>query len=458
MNRRDPRIRRTLDDLSTTFDNLTTTTQTAAFSFTKSYLDPCLASLSNCLDASCAPCVAYRRDRARARRQRHFSRASSRPELVFDFYNDEWEDDEEDVNERTGLLGGWGGAEGLDRILAGSGTQEQPRNQKRTMNYGARDARDTRAGARARGKSLGKGGEADPTVVPGSSMFGFLERLPWKIGGQRGLRYKPSAANLEGLGKDGEEIHSRTEGEALLDDSEDTDSWGEGTASGRQHKRQRSNTVASRDTANSLSSRGDLFPSDEEDDAVALDDDFAMPLERRMTGEDASSGQRGSRSRLARTFSGFTTASRSTKSSNRKGRRIDAESGGGTPGSETRSTPASEAKLSMDEARSLSTESLPTMEEIEQEDAQVREEEDEEVERKRNEAKQVAAQRGLAVDEIPDTAEEHDAGQDAEPGTDAANLVPDAGPSHRDLASPDLLQPTRDRTSTSEAGSNNGSP
>ncbi|MCJ1443120.1 MAG: hypothetical protein MMC23_003617 [Stictis urceolatum] len=402
MNRRDPRFQRTLDDLSGTLETLTTQTQNAAFSFTQTYLNPCLASVSTCLDASCAPCIAARRDRTRARRQRHQSRASSRPELSFDFYNDAWED-EEGADESTGLLSGWG-ADELDRILAGRGGAEQPGGERRVMNYGANAG--PRGRGRTRGLSVGKG-EQDPRVLPGSSMFGFLERLPWRIGG-RGVRYRPSAADLqEGLGR-----KDRSEGDLLLDDSEDAESWGEGPAAGgrrgAQHRRQRSATVKSTSTTNSLSSRGDLFPSDEEDDAVPLDDEFAMALERRNTGEDAPSSARSVKSKLARSMSGFTTGSKSTKSSRRKKRASGGESEPPTPGSDMR-TPTSEVRMTLAEEgkdipEAAENDGLPSMDELRAEDEQVRVEEEAEVERKREEAQKVAAERGLISDEHSDKA------------------------------------------------------
>jgi hypothetical protein len=293
------------------------------------------------------------------------STTRGRPELVFDFYNDEW-DDIEDA-EGAGLLGGWGNDE-LDRLLAGSGGArggggtEQP-GQKRTMSYGSRGAR------RMSLTGPGKGGEMDPNIVPTSSMFGFLERLPWKIGG-RGVKYKPSAADLqENPGR-----KSREEGEALLEESEDEEAV-------QRHQRKRSGTTSSKSTTNSLSSRGDLFPSEDEDDAVPLDDEFTIALTRRTTNQEsdeaASERTRGKRPSTSRT-SLKTASSRETKSTGDNQRR------------------ASIASDKLDSG--ASGPDLPSMEELRREEERVRLEEEAEVERKRQSARQLALERGLSVE------------------------------------------------------------
>ena len=110
------------------------------------------------------------------------------------------------------------------------------------------------------------------------------------------MRYKPSAADLQehpGLRPSDLEV----EVEPLLEDED-------GEESGKKHVRNRSLTNGSQHTTDSLSSRGDLFPSEDEDDAVPLDDEFAMVLERRITdlgmeevGGGKIKGKRPSRSR-----------------------------------------------------------------------------------------------------------------------------------------------------------------
>ena len=367
MNRHDPRIRQTINRLTDTLETANLNTQASLWTFSEAYLQPCLKSVSTCLEASCYPCVGAQRERIRAR-QRHATRGRERPELAFDFYNDEWDEEE---TERSGLLGGWGTDE-LDRLLAGSGS-DQPRRHG-PMNYGSR-------GGKTRRKSIGtKGGEVDPTILPGSSMFGFLERLPWKIGG-RGVRYKPSAADLQdNPGRKGAEA-AEEEGEPLLEDSDDA--RGDNMYA-RQHQRKRSGTMGSRSTSNSYSSRGDLFPSEDEDDAVPLDDEFAMNLARRNTEDMASGKSRGKRNMGSRA----TSSSKETRS-------IRSARSKRTP-----SSPSSRYVPDGNDVQALEEEeNLPTMEDLKLEEARVRAEEDAEVQRKRLEARQVAIRRGLVAEE-----------------------------------------------------------
>ena len=366
MNRHDPRIRQTINRLTETLETANLNTQASLFSFSESYVQPCLNSLSTCLESSCYPCFGARRDRARAR-QRHLSRGGARrPELVFDFYNDEWDEEE---GETSGLLSGWG-ADELDRILAGSGS-DQPRRQAR-MNYGTR-------GVGARRRSIGtKSGEVDPTILPGSSMFGFLERLPWKIGG-RGVRYKPSAADLQ-ENPGGRKGLDEAEGEALLEDSEENVESADAQDDRKTHRRIRSSTNASQTTTNSLSSRGDLFPSEDEADAVPIDDEFAINLGRRSTNESASGKSRARRSATSRT----TAASKDTRS---------VKSGDGAGSNASVDTP------SVEEASAALENGLPTMEDLKREEEDVKKLEQEEVDRKRAEARRVALERGLVAEE-----------------------------------------------------------
>ncbi|MCJ1405634.1 hypothetical protein MMC11_008862 [Xylographa trunciseda] len=385
MNRRDPRIRQTLNNISSTLESANLTTQASLFSFSEAYINPCLSSITTCLEASCYPCFGAQRDIERRRNRNRMGRSTQRgrPELVFDFYNDEWDDVED--GEGAGLLGGWGNDE-LDRLLAGSGgggREEQP-GRKRAMSYGSR-------GAKRKGVTLpGKGDEMDPTVIPNSSMFGFLERLPWKIGG-RGIKYKPSAADLqEHPGR-----KSRAEGEVLLEDSEE-----EGSVQRQQRKR--SGTTASRSTINSLSSRGDLFPSEDEDDAVPLDDEFAMVLERRNTNtgsDEASSRNTKGKRPSASGLSSKTVSSSNTKSTGAHARRTSAAS-------ERDDAPADPPEAD-----------LPTMEDLRREDARVRRDEDDEIERKREAAHKLALERGLPTDgsQAPPTASEEPPPPDEEP-------------------------------------------
>lgn len=305
--------------------------------------------MHTCLEASCHPCFGARDDR-----RPHRSARRGRDDLAFDFYDD-WEEEE----------GEWGNDE-LDRLLAGS--DGQPTRQ-RGMSYGSRPARR---------KSMGipKDG-SDPNMVPKSSVFGFLERLPWKIGG-KGFKYRPSAADLqEHVGR------GRGEGEPLIGED---DVGGADAARGR-NGRNRSGTTASRSTTNSLSSRGDLFPSEDEDDAIPLDDEFAMALERRNTGttiDDHSSGKmRGLRPAGSRT-STKTGSSRDTKNTPVKRRAMSASSG--------EVSGLAEAEY----------EDVPSIADLKQEEEHVSREEEAQIEKKRQAAQVLARRRGLGnQEELP---------------------------------------------------------
>jgi hypothetical protein len=104
----------------------------------------------------------------------------------------------------------------------------------------------------------------DPTVIPGTSYLGFLSRF-----GRKGMKYKPSAANLQ--------EHP-------------------------QRGRRRSATDSSLgDSGDSLRSRGEIWPSEDEiDDAVVLGDDgwergLGLGLETPTRGFFRVQGLRGER-------------------------------------------------------------------------------------------------------------------------------------------------------------------
>ena len=307
-------------------------------------MSPCLSSFNNCLEASCQPCFAalsHNDNRRSHNRQRHQHPRPRREDLSFDFYDD-WEQDEAE----------WGNDE-LDRLLSGDGDPrgQQPRKHG-GMNYGSRGLGPKRI----------KGGEDDPHVVPKSSMFGFLESLPWKIGG-RGVRYRPSVADLQ------ENVGRRSnEAEPLISDPDDGRS---------RHKRNRSDTVGSKSTTNSLSSRGDLFPSEDEDDAVPLDDEFAMVLERRTTGatsDDHSSRKKGKKRPSGSRSSTNTGSNRGIKSEIRR--------------SSTSSTKGIDKVDTEDD-------DIPSLSELKQEEERIRREEESRVEEQRQAAQRLALERGL---------------------------------------------------------------
>ncbi|KAJ6084240.1 hypothetical protein N7486_011040 [Penicillium sp. IBT 16267x] len=292
MRSRDPRIRQRINQISHNIESANETAQEGLYAFSQNYLSPCVASIGNCINGCTAPCFPSREDQRRRRRRGH-------AEANFDFYDD-WDTAEED----DGLLG-WGTGE-LDRLLAGSGltrnTTEQPRRPRR-MSYGTRNTRRRSAGHIPDDRS-------DPTVIPSSSLIGFLERFPWRFGA-KGVKYRPSAADLqEHPGSSRRYAH---EDEPLMEATEDEG----GPISYNENSRNRRGTGSSRDTSNSLSSRGDLLPSDEEEDAVPLDDEFALVFGRRGTGLE--SDDQGSKSEMVRSGSGTSSLEgASSKKSNRK--------------------------------------------------------------------------------------------------------------------------------------------
>ena len=381
----DPRFRRRLNELGQTLESANESAQSGIYIFTQQYIRPCFESVASCMttcvDASCPSLNLSQRDRLR--RQRGRARSRGRAELNFDFYDD-WDDDEADA------LMGWGNEE-FDRLLAGGpgyGTVQnaQPARQ-RGMSYPK---------GRRKSAVLPHDGGPDPNAIPGSSIFG-------KLFGGKTRKYKPSAAGLQ------EHPGSRrldvTEGEALLAEG------GEGT--GKKKRRVRSNTVGSGHTTDSFSSRGDLFPSDEEDDAIPLDDEFAMVLERRTTQSGHASGpetenssQKTRKSNERRRGKRPSTGSRkSTKQS------LSSQSSGRRSRRRSRSN-SNAAQAPGEEAVPEGQEDIPTMTELNQEERRVEKEEEDDVERKRQEAQRLANERGLTTESV---AEENLSSKEATP-------------------------------------------
>ncbi|KNG48972.1 hypothetical protein DDE82_007355 [Stemphylium lycopersici] len=383
--RSDPRWNRTLQHITENLEHANESAQENIYGFTQRYVNPCFSSITQCVNACTAPCFPAHTDR-----RRHRGRSRGRAESSFDFYDD-WEDDEND-----GLLG-WG-SDNLDRFLGASAnygaTSAQPGRQ-RAMSYGQRN-RDTRYNTpRRKSSTLPRDGAQDPTLIPSSSYFGFLGRLPFKIGG-KGLRYKPSAADL--TENPGAARRSLEEEQPLIEDS-DEDALSRPENKG--HRRQRSNTHTSGHTTDSLSSRGDIFPSEDElEDAVPLDDEFTISLERRTTGqwnEDSSTKARSSKSMKrpsASRMSTRTISSRNTSNNSDK------------PSLPPRST-------------SETIEEIPTLDDLHKEEERLRLAEEKEVQRKRQEAHFLAVQRGLAP---VVSAQEHEAPKDG-------NTIPALPPS-----------------------------
>src|SRR5579871_4974250 len=175
--RSDPRLRRTLNQLTQNLESANEQAQEGLYTFQQQYINPCFSHITSCVKSCAEPCLGSEEERRRRQR----GRTRGRLEHSFDFYDD-WDEDEND-------LLGWGNDE-LEHLLAGS-TNQQP-GLERPMSYG------TSKPNRPRRKSAVQphDGGPDPTILPHSSYFGFIDRLPWKVG-SKAVRYKPSAADLQ---------------------------------------------------------------------------------------------------------------------------------------------------------------------------------------------------------------------------------------------------------------------
>lgn len=360
--RNDPRFRRTLNEISQTIENANETAQTSVFVFGHQYITPCLSGIYN----SIQPCVERCLPPADQRRGRS-QRRSRGPELSFDFYDD-WEEDE-----NADLLG-WNNEE-YDSFVDGPvppvATNQQPGRQ-RAMSYG------TRRDARGRHVELG-GPDVDPAHGP--TYFGFIGKIANKLGGSKNLRYKPSAAGLQE--HPGATKRHGEEGEPLMTDDSDPDTPHRRDRTGRR----RSGTTGSERTFDSLSSRGDLFPSDDEADAVPLDEEFAMVLERRTTGSGQDDGSASGKAKAGKRpgpgsrRSTRTASSRSTPRSKRLSR------------TSSRDAPVGPE---MADAEILH---VPILTELKQEEEQIRMEEESSILQRREAAQRLAEERGLAMSE-----------------------------------------------------------
>jgi hypothetical protein len=346
--RDDPRLRRTLDQLSHNVESATEHAQENLYTFAQNYITPCFTSIGNCFRSCTASCFPV--DETRRRRQRGRSRGIA--ESSFDFYDD-WDDEENDP------LAWTNSSDELDRLLAGP----QP-GRERAMSYGAR-----RADGRVRRKSIAQTGP-DPNVITASHYIGFLDRLPFV--GRKGLRYKPSAADLQEHPGARRDVTAAIEEEPLMEDSEEEIE----PRKHRKHKRNRSDTATSGHTTSSLSSRGDLFPSEDEDDAVPLDDEFDMALERRTTGSGGDGDSRRSRPGKSKSNSRLSVRTMSSKSIHNTERRTS----------------------SLKQATSLGPD-VPTLVDLKLEEERARVEEEQAVEKKREAARRLALQRGLSSGE-----------------------------------------------------------
>ena len=346
--RDDPRFRRQLTQISHNFENANEAAQERLYSISEHCLKPCFISIGDCIVSSTSTCFPRREERPRRARQR----PRGRPEASFDFYDD-WEQDENDA------LLAWENEE-LDGLL--SPDEEVEPGRRGIMNYG------TRSDARTKPRRLGMPyDQEDQTFIPKTSYFGFLERLPFRR--PRGLRYRPSAADLK--------IRPRGTSKADDESSGHEGSTGRGK---RKHGRNRSETQGSERSEGSFSSRGDIFPSDEEDDAVPLDDEFAMALEPQSAGsmkDDSSSGK---------------TRSGRRRSGDRLKRTVSAKSSGATSDAQHEAVEEDEGTP----PAAIDT-YVPSVEQLKRQEHEIQRKEEHEVEVKREAAERLARQRGLSV-------------------------------------------------------------
>ncbi|KAJ9606116.1 hypothetical protein H2200_009077 [Cladophialophora chaetospira] len=423
-----PEFRQTLHNLSHNLETANQAAQENIYTFTQLYVDPCFEGIKSCVYSCTAPC--FPSQEASVRRKR--GRSRGRAEYNFDFYN-AWDDEEEVAD---GALG-WGDDE-LDSLLAGRGSQPRQPRKQRAMSYGSR--------GRRKPTGLQPDSEQDPTVIPSSSYLGFLERLPWRIGARK-LRYKPSAADLQE--NPGSTRIRNAESEPLIEEPEQEDgTWRKG------HGRQRSDTATSRSTTNSLSSRGDLVMSDEDEyeDAQPLDDSFAVMLSRRNTNQGSAEVQSSGNSRTpsgkrpgVSRNSTRTASAKSTKSPSGKGsqRSVSAKSLTPLASNEVEEQPEP-----------------PTIADLHREEAQIAQEEELEVAQKREAAQRLALEKGLSSRNIKAMAstevkphDNEDVGQQATtivpepestPPQDPPSLDPPRGESERTLSSTDNIDNGKD--------------
>jgi len=351
-----PELRQTLNTISRNFESANETAQENIYTFTQLVIDPCVGGFKNCVVGCTAPCFPKREERMRRRR----ARPRGRSDLHFDFYDD-WEDEEDE----TYGTGSWGNDE-LDSLLAGRNSVSKQPGRQRGMSYGTKNRRPAHAP-----------NEENPNIIPSSSYLGFLERFKWRPGA-KGVRYKPSAADLQehpgampgSLGRD--------EVEPLIEESEEDEALVENI---KRHKRMRSDTQASRSTTNSLSSRGDLIMGDEEEDAQPLDDEFAVMLTRQNTGQSRRPG----------------TSRKSTRTVSTKSRQ---SSQGKRTNSSKNLQPISQSPV-----LERSEVEPPSMAALKAEEDRLRHEQEMEIAQKREVAANLARERGLGSDTVTPSSE-----------------------------------------------------
>ncbi|EPS35773.1 hypothetical protein H072_10780 [Dactylellina haptotyla CBS 200.50] len=387
---RDPRVRQTLNQISDNIESVADTAKFGCFNFTKSYLEPCVNSIAAVCPSPETVCSCFYHDPANSRRRRR-----GRPEFAFEFYNSDYEDE---FGPEDPLR--WGNDE-LDRLLAGSGVAGRRRKagaRNEGMYYTRSGQRRVRPEAR-RKSALADGGQ-DPTIIPNTAALGFLSYFPW-VRKRQALRYKPSAADLQdhpgGYGGVGGEFREEgaedEEAEALLGIGR-ADSMDNSPVERRDRRgRGRSGTTSSGDTTDTFRSRADLFPSEDEDDAIPLDDEFEINLEPE-TGSSGKKSKRGPRRRPT----GDTASSG-----------LSGNGSLGSPARGGRKTPMSdefriEGDIDIDDDARLFDLVSPTLprgrsdEELRRQEEDIRKDEEQAVEMRREAAKRLAISRGLSSD------------------------------------------------------------
>jgi hypothetical protein len=138
-----------------------------------------------------------------------------------------------------------------------------------------------------------------------------------------------------------------------------------------------------------------LIPSDEEGDAVPLDDEFAMALERRPTGTGSDEPSLARRSTSGTSMKGTISSreSRSTGTGKGKGKAKGKRKKEGGQESAIAKLPHSPSS----DAEAIEPPDMASIEVLRAEEEQARIEEEEEIERKRLAAQTLARSRGLSV-------------------------------------------------------------
>ncbi|KAF8451510.1 hypothetical protein BGX38DRAFT_481947 [Terfezia claveryi] len=415
--RTDPRIRQNLNHLQNTLESATDSARAGCFAFTKNYLEPLYDSLFSCYTSCCTTCCSYIPD-SDSHSYHHNQQRNNNSEFPFDFYNDDyWYDYDDGGRGPSGGFLAWGNDE-LDRLLAGSsGGGSGGHTASPEMYYGSHNNTshhsDIRSGAlgliggrrkRHTGAGGGSGlqhadgrGASDPTVIPSTSAFGFLGRFPWW--GRVERRYRPSAADLQehpGMPRDfphHDDDHDDEEAQGLLSEGPSNHNINSRAytqfTSPNNRGRKRSHTSSSGTSGESFRSRGDLFPSDGEDDAVPLGDEFSIVLRSGGSGASDIDGEMSMRGlRRGSVLSGMSSAPPSSRRRSTMGGDVGYQ--GDDSGAEVEDDDDGQrTPRGRKGPRELDEEALRTQE------AALAEAEEREIERKRAQAKRLARERGF---------------------------------------------------------------